>query len=226
MSNKKPLVVIPPTGRVQLEALNDQQQIYLTALKSEAQVFATGKPGTGKTYMPTAYAADELIAKRIKKFLIFRPAVDAGESLGFLPGEIDEKMAPWVLPIFDVLEERLGRENARRLYTDGHIEVGTFQHMRGRTFKNCIILLDEAQNTNVLQMKMFLTRPGNEARVFVTGDISQSDIRGENGLAYALRLNEKKQIAPHIKLEKVERGGLCELWATAIEEDDKEKAGQ
>lgn len=220
MTKKSPLVVIPPTGRAQLEALNDAQQIYLSALKKEQQVFATGKAGTGKTYMPTAYAADELIAKRIKKFLIFRPAVDAGESLGYLPGEIGEKMAPWVLPIFDVLEERLGKENARRLYAEGHIEIGTFQHMRGRTFKNCIILLDEAQNASKAQMKMFLTRPGNGARVFVTGDTAQSDIKGENGLAYALRLNDKKQIAPHIKLEKVERSGLCEQWAEAFEEDE------
>lgn len=216
-------VIIPPVGRVQLEALNPEQQIYLSAIKKEQQVFGTGKAGTGKTYMPTAYAADELIAKRIKKFLIFRPAVDAGESLGFLPGEIEEKMAPWVLPIFDVLEERLGRENAKKLYEEKKIEVGTFQHMRGRTFKNCIILLDEAQNTSVAQMRMFLTRPGNDARVFVTGDIGQSDLKGENGLAYALRLNDKAEIAPHIKLTKVERSGLCELWADAIEADDEEK---
>jgi len=216
--SKPKLVVIPPSGRQQLKALNPEQAEYLNLIKSEEMVFATGRAGTGKTYVPVAYAADELISRRLKKLILARPAVDAGENLGYLPGDLDQKLAPWVLPFMDVLEERLGRGNLAELLMKEAISVETFQHMRGRTFNDALIILDEAQNTTPEQMQLFLTRIGRNSKVIVTGDLKQTDLRKGNGLAHALKLNERFNIAPVITLTQVERSGLAGKWADAYEE--------
>lgn len=217
---KRNLVVIPPSGREQLQALNPEQAEYLQLIRTSEQVFALGRAGTGKTYVPVAYAADEFIGKRIKKLILVRPAVDAGENLGFLPGDLEEKVAPWVLPILDILEERLGRGNLAELMTKKMIVVETFQHMRGRTFNDAMIILDEAQNTTPEQMRLFLTRIGKNSKVIITGDLKQTDLKKGNGLKHALGINEKHNIAPVVTLVQVERSGLAGKWADAYEYEE------
>lgn len=217
---KRTAVVIPPVGRQQLQGLNPQQQEYLKLLKSQEQVFAIGRAGTGKTYMPTAYAADLMISKEIKRLILARPAVDAGESLGYLPGTLEEKMGPWVLPFVDVLKERLGKQNFQNKFDEEAISFESFQHMRGRTFNDSMIILDEAQNTTPAQMKLFLTRHGLNSKVVITGDLRQSDIKGKNGLQWALDINQRYNIAPVVELVKVERSDLAGKWADAIEAEE------
>lgn len=217
---KPKLVVIPPSGREQLSPLNPEQADYLEAIKNHEQVFAIGRAGTGKTYVPVAYAADELISRRLKKLILARPAVDAGENLGYLPGDLEEKLAPWVLPFMDVLGERMGKGNLQELINKESIVVETFQHMRGRTFNDALIILDEAQNTTPEQMKLFLTRIGRNSKVIITGDLKQTDLKKGNGLAHALRLNQQFDIAPVITLVTVERSGLAGKWADAYESED------
>lgn len=220
MTTKRTQVVIPPVGRQQLQGLNPQQQEYLKLLKSQEQVFAIGRAGTGKTYMPTAYAADLMISRDIKRLILARPAVDAGESLGYLPGTLEEKMGPWVLPFIDVLKDRLGKQNFQNKLDEEFISFESFQHMRGRTFNDAMIILDEAQNTTPSQMKLFLTRHGLNSKVVITGDLRQSDIKGKNGLQWALDINQRYEIAPVVELVKVERSDLAGKWADAIEAEE------
>lgn len=220
MTKPRKLVVIPPAGREQLKALNPEQKIYLEHLKTSDMVFALGRPGTGKTYVPTALAADLFISKEIKKLIIVRPAVAAGgENLGYLPGELEEKLAPWAYPVLDVLEQRLGKGNLAELIAKGCIVTESFGYMRGRTYDDALIILDEAQNTTPLQMKLFLTRAGINSKVVVAGDLGQTDLPKLNGLQDALRRNERHQIAPVVTLTKVERSGLAGQWADAYDED-------
>ena len=224
MTAKRSQVLIPPTGRQQLQGLNPQQQEYLKLLKTQEQVFAIGRAGTGKTYMPTAYAADLLISKDIKRLILARPAVDAGESLGYLPGTLEEKMGPWVLPFLDVLKDRLGKQNLQNKLDEDVITFESFQHMRGRTFNDSMIILDEAQNTTPAQMKLFLTRTGLNSKVVISGDLRQSDLKGLNGLKWALDTNQRHLIAPVVELVKVERSDIASKWADAIEEDEEKGA--
>lgn len=220
MQTKRKLVVIPPSGREQLKALNPEQEVYLDLLKNNEQVFALGRAGTGKTYMPTALAADMFISKSIKKLVIVRPAVAAGgENLGYLPGDLEEKIAPWAYPVLDILEQRLGKGNLQELLNKEAIVTESLGYMRGRTYNDSMIILDEAQNTTPLQMHLFLTRVGYNSKVVVAGDLRQTDISKLNGLQDALRRNEKHQIAPVVTLTKVERSGLAGKWADAYDED-------
>lgn len=216
---KSRLAVVPPAGREQLKALNPEQSQYLEALKSNDCVIAIGKAGTGKTFMPAAFAADLFISKSIKKLILCRPAVSAcGENLGFLPGDLEDKVAPWAYPIVEILKERLGKGNFQQLLAEEKIEFQSFQHMRGRTFNDAFIMLDEAQNTTPEQMQLFLMRTGDNSRVVITGDLGQADVRGLNGLQDVLRINERAQIASVVELKKVERSELAARWADAYEE--------
>lgn len=215
---KSRLAVIPPAGREQLKALNPEQAELLDALKNHDQVFAIGRAGTGKTYIPTAFAADLFISKSIKNLILCRPAVAAcGENLGFLPGDLDDKVAPWAYPIVEILKDRLGKGNVQQLMNEEHIQFQSFQHMRGRTFNDALVILDEAQNTTPEQMELFLKRAGYNTRVVITGDVKQSDIRGLDGLSDALRINERFKIAPVVELKVVERSELASKWADAYE---------
>lgn len=219
--NKRKLVVIPPAGREQLTGRNPEQVEYLKLLKANEQVFAIGRAGTGKTYIPTAYAADLFISKDIKKLILTRPAVGAGgEQHGFLPGDLSEKLAPWMMPFIDILVERLGKGNVDELLAAGKIIVEPFQYMRGRTFDDALIILDEAQNTSPEQMKLFLTRQGVNSKTIIIGDVKQTDLKKKNGLTWALDLNERFGISPVVTLTNVERGKKAGQWADAIEEDE------
>lgn len=166
------------------------QADYAKAIKKYDIVFGIGPAGTGKTYIAVAMAAQAFKNKEIEKIILTRPAVEAGEKLGFLPGDLQEKVDPYLRPLYDALYDILGRENAMRLKEKEVIEVIPLAYMRGRTFDNAFIILDEAQNTTKEQMKMFLTRLGFGSKVVVTGDITQTDLpKGKkSGLRQAMQI--------------------------------------
>jgi phosphate starvation-inducible PhoH-like protein len=169
-----------------VKARTDAQSRYIASIKGKVITFATGPAGTGKTWVCASLAADALREKQIEKIIVTRPAVEAGESLGFLPGEMEEKFAHYLVPFKEVLIERLGTGAYEYHVRMGNIEGAPLAYMRGRTFRNAIVILDEAQNTTPEQMKMFLTRIGEGSRLIINGDTEQVDIRGKSGLADAV----------------------------------------
>ncbi|MCE5234424.1 MAG: PhoH family protein [Clostridiaceae bacterium] len=166
------------------------QKKYVSALKRHAVVFGVGPAGTGKTYLAVAMAVLALKNKDVDKIILTRPAVEAGEKLGFLPGDLQNKVDPYLRPLYDALNDFLGGESFKNLTERGAIEVAPLAYMRGRTLNDAYIILDEAQNCTVEQMKMFLTRFGEGSRVVVTGDITQIDLPRErkSGLVHALEV--------------------------------------
>ncbi len=156
-------------------------------------VFALGPAGTGKTYTAVAVAVKALKNKEIKRIILTRPAVEAGESLGFLPGDLKEKIDPYLRPLYDALDDMIPAEKLKQYLENRTIEVAPLAFMRGRTLDNCFVILDEAQNTTDLQIKMFLTRMGPSAKVIITGDLSQVDLPAKqtSGLQKATRILEK-----------------------------------
>ena len=166
------------------------QKRYINALKHNTVVFGVGPAGTGKTYLAVAMAVLAYKNKEVSRIILTRPAVEAGEKLGFLPGDLQNKVDPYLRPLYDALYDFLGSENFRILSERGVIEVAPLAYMRGRTLNDAYIILDEAQNCTVEQMKMFLTRFGEGSRVVVTGDITQIDLPREktSGLIHALRV--------------------------------------
>jgi len=152
------------------------QKLYVEAVRSNDIVFAIGPAGTGKTYLAMAMAVASLTRGEISRIILTRPAVEAGEALGFLPGDLSEKINPYLRPLYDALHDMLSIDRARELIEQGVIEIAPLAFMRGRTLNNAFIILDEAQNTTSEQMKMFLTRIGYSSRALITGDITQSDL--------------------------------------------------
>ncbi|MCB1230928.1 MAG: PhoH family protein [Verrucomicrobiae bacterium] len=163
---------------------------YLQALRTENVVFGVGPAGTGKTYLAMAHALQQLRDREIDRIILTRPAVEAGEALGFLPGALEEKVLPYLRPLYDALYEMLEPAESQKFVERGLIEIAPLAYMRGRTLNRACIILDEAQNTSREQMFMFLTRLGNESNCVVTGDPSQIDLRptGRSGLLEAIRL--------------------------------------
>jgi phosphate starvation-inducible PhoH-like protein len=209
-------------NRQPIEALNESQRRYINAIKSFELIFATGPAGTGKTWICGALAAQALNEGVIDKIIITRPAVEAGESLGFLPGELEDKFDPFLRPFKDVLNERLGKSYVDYLMKVGRIEAAPLAYMRGRTFKNAFVILDEAQNTTPNQMKLFLTRIGSDCKIVVNGDTRQKDIHGVSGLEDAIR---RLSHIPSVKCvgfsrKDVVRSGLCQEVIEAYESDD------
>lgn len=152
------------------------QRIYINAIKRNDLVFGIGPAGTGKTFLAVVYAAKQLRKGSVKRIVLTRPAVEAGESLGFLPGDLKEKVDPYLRPLYDGLNTVLGREQTQRLMERGVIEIAPLAYMRGRTLDDAFVILDEAQNTTHAQMKMFLTRLGFGSKMVVTGDQTQIDL--------------------------------------------------
>jgi phosphate starvation-inducible PhoH-like protein len=199
-----------PSRQEAIEPQNEKQKKYIASIKSRIITFATGSAGTGKTFIAGAMAAQALDAHRVKQIIITRPAIEAGESLGFLPGELDEKFDPYLQPFRMVLEERMGKAKVEYLLKSKIIEALPLAYMRGRTFKNCFVILDEAQNTTPKQMKMFLTRIGLDTKVVVNGDTSQVDIQGRNGLSDAVERLSFLPTVGHINFTRddVVRSGI------------------
>lgn len=180
-----------------IKAKTVNQQRLVQAVKDNDLVFALGPAGTGKTYISVAMAVRALKNKQVKKLIITRPAVEAGENLGFLPGDLKEKIDPYLRPIYDALNDMIPFEKLKFYMEREIIEIAPLAYMRGRTLNNAFILLDEAQNTTPMQMKMFLTRMGPESKMIVTGDTSQIDLphNQRSGLKEAVRiLNQVKGI--------------------------------
>lgn len=195
-----------------LTAKTENQKKYINAIKAFKLVFGLGPAGTGKTYICGATAANALLNGEADRIIITRPAVEAGEELGFLPGEVEEKYMPYLTPFLDVLHERLGKSRVEYLLKTGKIEAAPFAYMRGRTFKNAIVILDEAQNATPAQMKLFLTRIGENCKVIVNGDEDQKDIVGLSGLTDAIK---RLSFIPSIKVVRftqadIVRSGLVQ----------------
>jgi phosphate starvation-inducible PhoH-like protein len=202
--------------KVVLQPKNMAQETYIDHLTNTDQtiVFAIGAAGTGKTYLATVYAIGQLRSGACDKIVITRPAVSVEEQHGFLPGTIIDKMQPWVLPILDYFYEYYGKKEVLSMLEDGVIEIAPLSYMRGRTFKNCIIIADEMQNSTPNQMKMLLTRIGEDCRLIVTGDVEQHD-RGyeENGLRdFTRRYDGQRGISVcRFAYKDVERHPLIEV---------------
>ena len=178
------------SGKRQVMPKSVNQRRYLEAIEQKDIVFGIGPAGTGKTYLAMAQAVSFLLAKRISRIILARPAVEAGEKLGFLPGDLQEKVNPYLRPLYDALYDMLEIERADRLLERGTIEVAPIAFMRGRTLNDAFVILDEAQNTTSEQMKMFLTRLGFGSKAVITGDITQIDLPSgrTSGLVEAMKV--------------------------------------
>jgi phosphate starvation-inducible PhoH-like protein len=166
------------------------QGLYLKGMATHDLSFAVGPAGTGKTYLAMAWALKDLLGKAKRKLILTRPIVEAGESLGYLPGDLVQKINPYLRPLYDAMEMLIPYESIRRLEETRSIEVAPLAYMRGRSLNNCVVILDEAQNTTKEQMKMCLTRLGENTKAIVTGDITQIDLprKAESGLVHALQI--------------------------------------
>lgn len=180
--------IVHGNGGTKIKARTVNQKKLVQSINDNDMVFAVGPAGTGKTYTAVALAVRALKAKEVKRIVLTRPAVEAGENLGFLPGDLKEKLDPYLMPLYDALRDMIPPEKLGDMIEFGVIEIAPLAFMRGRTLDKAFVILDEAQNTTTMQMKMFLTRMGMTARFVITGDMSQVDLpnRQRSGLSYAL----------------------------------------
>jgi phosphate starvation-inducible PhoH-like protein len=201
------------------------QAVYLDQMATHPLVFGLGPAGTGKTFLAVAHGAGMLMRGEVDRLVITRPAVEAGERLGFLPGDLTEKVDPYMAPIWEALNDILGADQMRRRRDRGEIEVAPIAFMRGRTLSHCFVICDEAQNATRLQMKMVLTRLGEGSRMAVTGDPSQVDLlrAADSGLAHAVRLLEGVEgvAVARFTAADVVRHPLVERIVRAYEADDR-----
>ncbi len=169
---------------------SERQEAYINSMANNQIVFGIGPAGTGKTFLAVAYALSQLLGGKRQKIILTRPIVEAGESLGFLPGDLAQKINPYLRPLYDAMEAMISVQNIRRLEENGSIEIAPLAYMRGRSLKHATVILDEAQNTTIEQMQMFLTRLGENSSAIITGDISQVDLprNKESGLVHATRI--------------------------------------
>lgn len=182
------------------------QRVYVDAIKRNSITFGVGPAGTGKTYLAVVLACAALRNREVEKLILTRPAVEAGEKLGFLPGDLQEKVDPYLRPLYDALQDILGQDTYQKLMTKGVIEIAPLAYMRGRTLENAYVILDEAQNTTAKQMKMFLTRLGFGSKMVVTGDPGQIDLpRGvTSGLIEATKVLEKVKGIEIVRMEAMD----------------------
>ena len=217
------------TPKRHLSARSHGQQSYIRALLDTELTFGLGPAGTGKTYLAVAIAVSMLTSGRVDRIIISRPAVEAGERLGFLPGDMRDKIDPYLRPLYDALYDMMPPEQVDRKLESGEIEVAPLAFMRGRTLSNAYVILDEAQNATAVQMKMFLTRLGENARMVVTGDLSQIDLPSgiASGLRHAIRtLEDVDGVASiHLTAEDVVRHELVSRIVNAYDAADNRPVG-
>jgi len=210
-------------GRLEtLEPKNENQALYLESLKHSPQTIVCGYSGTGKTYMAAVHAANLYLTRQIDKIIVTRPNVSVGKDLGYFPGDLNEKFAPWAAPVMDVLNHVLTKNKVDTDLKNGNIEMAPLSTMRGRSFKNAFIILDEAQNTTIPEIKMFLTRIGEDCKVVINGDIKQSDIKESSGLAKIIHIAKKQGMAvPIIEfgIEDIVRSDICKQWIIGFESE-------
>ena len=222
--NPNDVLVFGPNGKT-VRARTANQKLMVQACDKNDIVFAIGPAGTGKTYTAVALAVRALKNKTVKKIILTRPAVEAGESLGFLPGDLKEKIDPYLRPLYDALDDMIPADKLAYYMSTRTIEIAPLAYMRGRTLDNAFIILDEAQNTNDLQIKMFLTRIGPNAKAIITGDPTQVDLpkNMQSGLWRATRLLKNIDGISQIELdeEDVVRHKLVKAIIKAYNKDDK-----
>lgn len=198
---------------------NERQRDYINAIEESSQIIVLGPAGTGKTYIAATKAANMYITKEIDKIIITRPNVAAGKSIGYFPGTLEEKMMPWVMPVLEVLHWHLGKGAVETGIKNGNIEIAPFETMRGRSFTDAFVILDEAQNVTPHEIKMFLTRIGQNCTVILNGDIFQSDLSETSGLSKAIHMVKKYMLpVPVIEFqaEDIVRSDLCKQWIIAF----------
>ncbi|MBY0406496.1 MAG: PhoH family protein [Rickettsiales bacterium] len=220
-------MIMIKTMKKSIKPYSQQQAKYIQALNNNELVFALGPAGTGKTYIAVAMAVAMFNAGKVERILLSRPAVEAGEKLGFLPGDLKEKIDPYLRPLYDALYDMMPGEKLTRFMEDGVIEVAPLAFMRGRTFSNSFVILDEAQNTTPTQMKMFLTRMGEGSRMVVTGDLSQTDLPKDvkSGLGDAIRKVENIEGIGSVRFSDTDvvRHHLAAKIVQAYDEWDRKK---
>ena len=193
----------------------DKQKELLDALREYQQVFILGPAGTGKTYVTATYAADLYTTKEIDKIVITRPHVAVGKELGYLKGDLQEKTMPWALPVLDVLEKHLGKGTVETGIKNGNIEMAPLALMRGRSFDNAFIIVDESQNITTHELKMLLTRVGEGTTIVLNGDSQQSDLKETDGLSKVIHLAKKHMLpVPIIEfgVDDIIRSDICAQW--------------
>lgn len=197
------VVVYSVTGKP-ISARSENQQKLVSAYQDNDMIFATGPAGSGKTYMSIALAVRSLKNKEIRKIILSRPAVEAGEKLGFLPGDMRDKIDPYLQPLYDALEDMIPAQKLRELMEQNVIQIAPLAFMRGRTLNDAVVILDEAQNTTTAQIKMFLTRMGTNTKMIITGDCSQVDLpRGvRSGLSEAIDILSSVKGIGFIRMDK------------------------
>ena len=203
-----------------IKALNPAQADYLKALHKSPQVIVLGPAGTGKTWIAATHAADQLRNRRIDKIILTRPNVPCGRSLGFFPGSLEDKFAPWAQPVADAIKDRIGKAAFDIAVKNGGIELVPFEVMRGRSWKNAFVLLDEAQNCTAAEIKTFLTRIGEDCTVVVNGDVSQCDLTVGSGLRVVVDMIRQQDLpVPVIEFSQADivRSGVCAMWVNAFE---------
>lgn len=214
-------IIVHGNHGVKITARTINQRKLVEAVDKNDMVFAVGPAGSGKTYTAVALAVRALKAKEVKRIILTRPAVEAGENLGFLPGDLKEKLDPYLMPLYDALRDMIPAEKLADMIEFGVIEIAPLAFMRGRTLDKAFVILDEAQNTTTMQMKMFLTRMGMTAKFAVTGDMSQVDLpnRQKSGLAYALDVLDGVEGIGVVRMgaSDVMRHGLVKKIVTAFE---------
>ena len=226
-THKKPRaeeeMILIPGGLKRVYARTQHQAEYINMLQHKDMVFCTGSAGSGKTFLAVAEALSLILSHKKSKLIITRPVVEAGESLGFLPGDLEQKIDPYMRPLKDAMESVLPVETVKRLFEAGIIEVAPLAYMRGRTLNNAVVILDEAQNTTVPQMKMFLTRMGDNTKVFITGDPTQIDLprKTTSGLMHSIQILYKIQDIGFMELtaEDVVRNRLVKQIVKAYENE-------
>jgi phosphate starvation-inducible PhoH-like protein len=227
--NPNDILVFGPNGKTVRARTVNQKRLVQVAEKNDV-VFAIGPAGTGKTYTAVALAVRALKNKMVKKIILTRPAVEAGESLGFLPGDLKEKIDPYLRPLYDALDDMIPADKLGYYMSTRVIEIAPLAYMRGRTLDNAFIILDEAQNATDLQIKMFLTRIGANAKAIITGDITQIDLpkNQRSGLEKAVRILRNIDGIAHIELdeEDVVRHRLVKAIIKAYDRDHKEAEEQ
>ena len=224
--NPNDILVFGPNGKSVRARTANQKKLVQQAEKNDI-VFAIGPAGTGKTYTAVALAVRALKNKQVKKIILTRPAVEAGESLGFLPGDLKEKIDPYLRPLYDALDDMIPTDKLGYYMSTRTIEIAPLAYMRGRTLDNAFIILDEAQNATDLQIKMFLTRIGSNAKAIITGDITQVDLprHQRSGLQTAVRILNNIDGIAHIELDEddVVRHRLVKQILRAYERERKEE---
>ena len=201
---------------------NENQEEYLNALKDSDQVIVFGPAGTGKTYCVATFAANQYHLKNINKIVITRPHVAVGKDIGYLPGTLEEKCAPWALPVIDVLEKHLTKGVVETGLKNENIEVAPLALMRGRSFENTFVIVDEAQNITLPELKMLVTRIGEGSKLVLNGDVQQSDLKEADGLSKITHYAKKHMLPiPIIEftIDDVVRSDICKEWIKVFTEE-------